>query len=391
MSETAPPPPPRRNRASAPAPPPAEDNKHAPAGGGAGAFSPYHETQPALSRPEHALSDRAEQRTVSGNPLSERALSPRAAPYHETQPALSRHNVPPYHEAQPAPPPAGANKNAPPYHETLPPPSVLPQTEPEHALSEHALSPGPVGTPLSERALSPRAAPYHETQPALSRLCLVPCLNMLLGEQRFTKQDLDLLCEELQALENTATGATPVVFNQHRSVFGGNYDVDVMLTAAKSVGVEVDWFDSRLGVEGLLEVMGSSYTRSPGRRFVGLVLNHKSAQWWSRFLGGRHWVVVRRHPISLEGETEEDSELAGGPEIQLNKRASRWYLLDSLAGGPEELVFLSPPKAEGEAPASADVGASAGEGLRSFLAEKLNAGAQIFLCWRPIHTQGFRH
>ncbi|XP_074602427.1 josephin-2-like [Brevipalpus obovatus] len=83
---------------------------------------------------------------------------------------------------------------------------------------------------------------YHERQ--RKKLCALHSLNNLLQDgQAFTQQDLDEICVNLSG---------NMIMNPHRSMLGiGNYDVNVIMAALQTKGLEAIWFDQRKDPECL--------------------------------------------------------------------------------------------------------------------------------------------
>ena len=79
---------------------------------------------------------------------------------------------------------------------------------------------------------------YHERQ--VRQLCALHVLNGLFQGPRFTKADLDRICQRLSP--NTGWWWP----NPHKSALGlGNYDVNVVMAALQDEGYEAKWFDKR--------------------------------------------------------------------------------------------------------------------------------------------------
>lgn len=124
---------------------------------------------------------------------------------------------------------------------------------------------------------------HHERQSRL--LCGLHALNCLLQREfgpHFTKADLDLLCDELDPPRCCHV-------NRHRHWAGmGDYDVNVLLYALSSRGLESAWWDARLPASRLRERLTAGDSS-----IVGLLVN--GAGFSSANLGGaNHWYALRR-------------------------------------------------------------------------------------------------
>lgn len=77
---------------------------------------------------------------------------------------------------------------------------------------------------------------YHEKQ--IKELCALHALNNLFQQRHFfSKLELDSVCHSL---------SPDVWINPHKSFLGlGNYDINVIMKALQSKGLETVWFDKR--------------------------------------------------------------------------------------------------------------------------------------------------
>ena len=249
-------------------------------------------------------------------------------PPHQTAVAIEKEQ-PPYHEVQVAErsTPSLATSSEPPAAPTaltssLPEPPELPPATSVPSLpttndrtttasDDHRVGRTLVGAPTNDRTTTasdeqppPKIGllPYHETQPlprnaSQTRHCLVACLNNLFGFSKFTKQDLN---DTAEALKNYGGNST-------RTLFGGNFDADVVLSCLETCGVRAEYW---LGQE----ILRAEAPAGAGKdEFIGLLITHPpdySCQ--TQLIGGRHWATIR---------------LVGND----------WWLLDSLASKPEPL------------------------------------------------------
>ncbi|XP_018789525.1 PREDICTED: josephin-like protein [Bactrocera latifrons] len=155
---------------------------------------------------------------------------------------------------------------------------------------------------------------YHERQ--TRQLCALHTLNNLFqGEQSYTKEQLDQICNDL---------SPNVWINPHRSPLGlGNYDINVIMTALQLRNCEAVWFDKR---------------KDPScidlNAIVGFILNVPSDYKFAFVtlpLQKRHWIAVRcidgkyynldsklREPECIGSETDLLTYLRA--QLETNKR-----------------------------------------------------------------------
>ncbi|KAJ7568794.1 hypothetical protein O6H91_01G048700 [Diphasiastrum complanatum] len=147
---------------------------------------------------------------------------------------------------------------------------------------------------------------YHERQQL--QLCLLHALNNLLQAKEFTRLELNEIADGLsKAGIEESSQFTSIVFKQHRNVITGNYDVNVLIAALESRGMDVMWYDRRKGSAGLDL---SKY----GEQLVGIIANYARRRYISLWKS-RHWVALR--------------EIGG-----------TWYNLDSDLAAPRPLCDL---------------------------------------------------
>lgn len=90
----------------------------------------------------------------------------------------------------------------------------------------------------SAAAIPPIRPSYFERQ-SLSR-CALHALNNLLQTAAFSVAALNAICEQLTPGKGWR--------NPHKSMIGlGNWDVNVMMKALQTKGMQVSWFDRRKG------------------------------------------------------------------------------------------------------------------------------------------------
>eukprot|EP00792_Barthelona_sp_PAP020_P003019 TRINITY_DN1471_c0_g1_i1.p1 TRINITY_DN1471_c0_g1~~TRINITY_DN1471_c0_g1_i1.p1 ORF type:complete len:201 (+),score=43.14 TRINITY_DN1471_c0_g1_i1:37-603(+) len=111
---------------------------------------------------------------------------------------------------------------------------------------------------------------YFERQ--TSQYCLKHALNHLLQEEYFSVNDLNAISYEL-------TPFSFFRFNPHKSFFGGNWDVNVLIHAVENVlNMQISWWDNRKSLSKIDECS------------FGLIINFNK----ERFLyGGNHWISLK--------------------------------------------------------------------------------------------------
>ncbi|CAK9866412.1 unnamed protein product [Sphagnum jensenii] len=149
---------------------------------------------------------------------------------------------------------------------------------------------------------------YHERQ--CLQFCLLHALNNLLqGEMRFTRKELDSIADSLTLVGDgtTSQGTTQpcattttrtmevlnplsLIFKPHRNAVSGNYDANVLIAALATRSKQVTWFDRRKDIRSLN--LATSYA-DDGRLLLGMIVNF----WSPKLLGlwqSRHWVAIRK-------------------------------------------------------------------------------------------------
>eukprot|EP01105_Mastigella_eilhardi_P003954 TRINITY_DN15201_c0_g1_i1.p1 TRINITY_DN15201_c0_g1~~TRINITY_DN15201_c0_g1_i1.p1 ORF type:complete len:274 (+),score=93.20 TRINITY_DN15201_c0_g1_i1:107-823(+) len=165
------------------------------------------------------------------------------------------------------------------------------------------------------------------------QLCAVHAVNNLLQGAHFDKDSFDGISVQLFEAAQTRE-----FFNPHRSSLGlGFYDVNVIFQALASKGYEVQWFDSREGVEGLVGELARD-------DLLGLIVNVPSLSCLCRKT--RHWIAMRQLPA--DGGTTRwfllDSKQSGPRDVGATAAQMVAYLADNLASDSEVLiVYKSPP------------------------------------------------
>jgi len=76
---------------------------------------------------------------------------------------------------------------------------------------------------------------YFERQGNFSLQCGRHAMNNLFGREVYTKTRLNSICYRLR----------DAIINPHKHIFGGEYDVNVMMMALQEEGYDTQWIDSR--------------------------------------------------------------------------------------------------------------------------------------------------
>lgn len=119
---------------------------------------------------------------------------------------------------------------------------------------------------------------YHEKQRLMR--CALHTLNNLFQEPAFTKEKLDEIAHSLNPGH---------LMNPHKSVLGvGNYDVNVIISALRTKGYSIQWWDRRKDLSNI-----------PFEKVFGLIVNYVSFTWFGMW-ESRHWFPMR--PILVGGK-----------------------------------------------------------------------------------------
>ena len=144
---------------------------------------------------------------------------------------------------------------------------------------------------------------YHEKQSR--ELCALHALNNLFQCEVFTETDLDVICKQLsrQRPENSSFTRRFLGLNPHKSFFGGNYDVNVILTALEKLDMTAIWWDKRKPIESI------NY-----ETIFGLIVNVRMSTSTS-LLGyqedNRHWIAVKQINGMFVNLDSKDPEILG--------------------------------------------------------------------------------
>ncbi|CAH1795451.1 unnamed protein product [Owenia fusiformis] len=159
---------------------------------------------------------------------------------------------------------------------------------------------------------------YHEKQ--VKELCALHTLNNLMQEKIFSKVQLDELCHKLSP-ENW--------INPHRSVLGfGNYDINVIMAALQTQGLETIWFDKRKDVNTL---------RLDNIR--GFILNIPTEYKWGFItlpIHRKHWISIcqiNNKYFNLDSKLDNPEKIGQAKEL-------RAFLTKALGSKDKELFVV---------------------------------------------------
>lgn len=133
--------------------------------------------------------------------------------------------------------------------------------------------------------------------------CLQHTLNNILQQRYFTTSMLNDIADEL-AKEGSPNNS---LFNPYRTLFLGNWDVNVLGVCIKHLEKDMKWLDHR----------DVKFAQVDLNNCFALIANVKSSGILGHITGGRHWFALKKF-----GES--------------------WYNLDSNLPMPEKVQSLEP-------------------------------------------------
>lgn len=100
-----------------------------------------------------------------------------------------------------------------------------------------------------------------------------------MGDKIFQKEDLTKICSQL----------SQDIINPYKSVFGGDYDVTVLIVALQEIGYPVRWLKKTESLDEVLSVV----------MLKGLLINTLQKSMGAQLLklinqSGRHWTCMRK-------------------------------------------------------------------------------------------------
>ncbi|XP_053215056.1 josephin-2-like isoform X2 [Panonychus citri] len=167
---------------------------------------------------------------------------------------------------------------------------------------------------------------YHEKQ--RKKLCALHSLNNLLQTASFKQEDLDEICLRL------APGSR--FLNPHRALLGlGNYDVNVIMAALQTKGLEALWFDQRKDPSclNLSHIFGFilNVDNLQGNSSLLSILNPANL-----FSSKKHWIAFRKVGDQYYNL---DSKL-NSPEIVGQENEMIQLLRDKLSSGDCQVLIV---------------------------------------------------
>ena len=157
--------------------------------------------------------------------------------------------------------------------------------------------------PRPADTFSAMAVPYHERQ--RWRHCAKHALNALLEGHAAL-----FSAGELYAAGRALPDAGSLhLLNPHYSIFGGNFDINVLIACAQQRGFQLDWHDRRKPVDDLVAGGSSSHG-------LGFLVNVRRRHFFGAW-SSNHWLALRCEEGALEGSQE-----------------TRWHRIDSQEAGP---------------------------------------------------------
>ncbi|WIA20921.1 hypothetical protein OEZ85_005263 [Tetradesmus obliquus] len=166
---------------------------------------------------------------------------------------------------------------------------------------------------------------YHERQHR--QHCLKHAINNLVQREAFSIASLNKLADSIQA---------------QRTLFLGNYDVNVLAVALELLGLELKWHDAR---DTQLLNLPLEQPQQQQQQPVGIVLNVAGDGWWASLTRGRHWLAIKwlhgswwnldsRLPAPCSFITEE-ADVADGGAGRLRR-----HLQQQLADGAHVMLVV---------------------------------------------------
>ncbi|TMW66847.1 hypothetical protein Poli38472_011963 [Pythium oligandrum] len=171
---------------------------------------------------------------------------------------------------------------------------------------------------------------YHEKQSLLR--CGIHALNNLLQAPAVDTVVMDAACEELVAMDPTATPSalTTWLWHPHRAPLGlGNYDVNVLMLVLQQRGFSMQWTDKRQRVTRETIDLDA---------IEGVLCNVVTfGGWFRRVLEQRHWFALRK----INGVVYSLDSKLPAPMPFTDDDACRQFLQELLDTGECELFAVT--------------------------------------------------
>lgn len=135
---------------------------------------------------------------------------------------------------------------------------------------------------------------YHEFQTSL--LCGIHALNTLVQRPHFTKKDMEVVVDKIR-LKDGIKGS--LRRDQLRSKADGNYDISVVMVAAKKVGIDLTYLRAE-DVDNLLNgIIGSP-------AYIVRIKSGRGGHYFTlRFINGHYWDFDSEEPFPQKLTEEE--------------------------------------------------------------------------------------
>lgn len=80
---------------------------------------------------------------------------------------------------------------------------------------------------------------YFQKQSNFSNLCGMHVINNFFGSEKYTEKQMNEACQDLSS----------DCINPHKSIFGGNYDVNVLISIFQAEGYDLKYHNNRNRLE----------------------------------------------------------------------------------------------------------------------------------------------
>jgi hypothetical protein len=130
---------------------------------------------------------------------------------------------------------------------------------------------------------------FFSTQSSFSNLCGMHVVNNFLGLQKYNEEQMNEVCWNL----------SPDCINPHKSIFGGNYDVNVLMAVFQTEGYDLAYHNCRNAIE-------------LDHDECGFVLNYEldTCPLFKLCGLGRHWSLIKKETSGfVEYDSLQDSPM----------------------------------------------------------------------------------
>lgn len=174
-----------------------------------------------------------------------------------------------------------------------------------------------------------KSSKFFSTQTNFSNLCGMHVVNNFLGCQKYSEEQMNEVCWSLSS----------DCINPHKSIFGGNYDVNVLMTVFQAQGYDLAYHNCRNAIE-------------LDHEECGFILNYEldTCPLFKLCGFGRHWSVIKKESNGfVEYDSLQDSPTTLSREQllkrleELNKSGSTILKITNL-NQTEVIVQVKPAK-----------------------------------------------